>query len=183
MRSCFEGKIGPADTLGKADGFKSVRASNDDEVWISSRLKGVANLIKPRLELNSMLLARVVVKPFRINLVLQVNAGGSRFFKQVDHVNDVSRLAESSPNINHDGNIHCIGDGPSGFHHICQSEIRFHHTCRVPERTAGQVESPKSNPFRRPSGNDVEDARRSDNPRLVYHFAQNCGHTHRTLSE
>src|ERR1700674_4335977 len=182
MRSCFEGKIGPADTLGKADGFKSVRASNDDKVWISSRLKGVANLIKPRLELNSMLLARMVVKPFRINLVLQVNAGGPRFFKQVDHVNDMSRLAESSPNINHDGNINCIGDGQSGFHHICQSEIRFHHTCRIPERTAGQVESTKSNLFCSPSGNDVVDTGRSDNTRLVDHFAQHGCHPFRSLS-
>src|ERR1700694_2424626 len=141
MRSRFEGKIGPADTLGKADRLISVCASNNDKVWITSRLKGVAYLSKPRFELNCMLLARMVVKPFRINLVLQVNARGSSFFKQVDHVYDVSRLAKSSPNINHDGYINCIGDGTRGFHHICQSEIRFHHTCRVPQRTAGQVES------------------------------------------
>src|SRR6202163_829239 len=182
MRSRFEGKIGPADTLGKADGLKRVLAGNDDKVRITSRLKGVAYLSKPRFELNCMLLARMVVKPFRINLVFQVNARGPRFFKQVDHVYDMSRLAESSPNINHDGYVNCIGDGPSGFHHICQSEIRFHHTRRVTERTAWQVESLKSNPFCSPSGNDVVDARCSDNPRLIYHFAQNGGHTFRILS-
>src|ERR1700730_4961589 len=182
MRSRFEGKIGPADTLGKADGLKRVCARNDDKVWITSRLKGVAYLSKPRFELNCMLLARMVVKPFRINLVFQVNACGPRFFKQVDHVYDVSRLAESSPNINHDGYIHCIGDGPSDFHHICQGEIRFHHTRRVPERTAGEVESTKSNLLCSPSGNDVVDAGCSDNSRLVYHFAQNGGHPFRSLS-
>src|SRR5580704_6139687 len=129
-----------------------------------------------------MLLAGMVVKPLRINLILQVNARSPRFFKQMDHVHDMSRLAESSPNINHDGYVNRIGDGSSGFHHICQSEIGFHHTCRVPERTAGQVESTKSDPFRSPCGNDVVDARRGDNTRGVYHFSQNGGHTFRTLS-
>src|SRR5690242_21895136 len=102
-----------------------------------------------------MLLARMIVKPFRINLVLQMNARGPCLFKEVEHVDDMSRFAESSTNINDDWYFNGGGNGPSCFHHICQREIRFHHTRRVPERTAGQVESPKSNPFRSPSGNDV----------------------------
>src|ERR1700730_11967146 len=182
MRSRFKGKIGPADALGKADGLKRVGARNDDKVFITSRFKGVANLIKPWFQLNCMLLAYMVVKPFGIDLVLEMNARGPRFFKQVDHVYDMSRFAESGPNINYDGYVNCVGDGPNGLHHICQGEIRFHHTRRVPERTTRQVESPKSYLFRNPSGKDVVDAGRSDNPRGVYHFAHNGGHTLRNLS-
>src|SRR6267378_354920 len=157
-------------------------APDNNEVWVAPRFKGVADLVKPSLEINRMLSAHVVVKSFWINLVLQVNAGGPRMFKYPHRVDDMSRLPESSSNVDHHGNIHYRGDGASGRCHIFQGEIRFHHSRGVTERTAGQVESPKSNPFSGPSRNGVVDARSSDNPRALYHLVQDSRHSFRTLS-
>src|SRR5260370_39729237 len=96
LRARIKGKIRPTNTLGKADGFKSVCARHNNEVWVAPRLKSVANLVKPGLEANCMLRTQVVVKPFRINLVLQVNAGSPRMFKYAHRVDNMGRLAESS---------------------------------------------------------------------------------------
>src|SRR5258708_5775829 len=129
-----------------------------------------------------MLSAHVVVKPFRINLVLQVNPGGPRMFEYPHRVDNMGRLAESCPNVDHHGNIHYAGDSAGSRCHIFQGEIGFHHSRGVTERTAGQVERPKSNLFSSLSCNGVVDARGSDNPRAFYHFVQDSGHSFRALT-
>jgi hypothetical protein len=90
LSACLEGTIEPPDAFGKADRFEGVSTCDDNEVWIAARLKSVADLVKSGFELNCMLGTHVAVKPFRINLILQVHAGGPHTFKYPYRVHDLN---------------------------------------------------------------------------------------------
>src|ERR1700730_216346 len=166
----LEGKIGPADSFGEADRFKGVCARHYDEVWIAARFQSGVDLFKEGFELDRMLHAHVVMKPFRIDLILQVDAGGASVFKRPYSVSNMCGLTEPSPDVNNHGNIHYGRDGARRFCHIFQGEIRFHHTSGVAEGTTRQVEPSESDPLGNSGRNGIVDPRGSYYSRAVYHF-------------
>jgi hypothetical protein len=167
LSTYLESTIGSADSFGKAHRCKGICARYYDEVWIAARLKSGTDLVKPRLGINGVLSAHVVVKPLGINLVLQVNAGGSGMFNHPYGMSNMRGLSEPRPDINY----YHGGDGARGYGHVFRALIRVHITSRVTKGTTGQVKASKSDPLGNPGSNGIVDPRRRYHSRAVYHLA------------